>query len=218
MRPGTRLSCSPLRATKMTMIARGTAIDTIVRGWRRRRASESWSGVTSGSGPPVAGVAAGRGGGVGGMAGGAGGAVGDGHAGDTGRERELGRPGVAVAEHEAGVPALHPVDARGEGLEAPEGLALRERAPEAIERVRDPDQAALLPDGGDRLRRGQAGRDGARQEGRHEVAVAGPDLLPDDDGQAGGRGRAGLEGPLDRVVVGDREGGEAAPGGRRAPR
>ena len=31
----------------------------------------------------------------------------------------------------------------------------------------------------------------------------------------GGRGGAGLEGPLDRVVVGDREVGQAAPGGRR---
>ena len=235
----------------MTMIARGTTIETIVRGWRRRRASESCSGVTSGSGPAAARRRrGGRGGGRGrwswpgtlaaprgrppsadrpgsswahrrpdaapapelagrasrpGSRGGRrtwparsrgsgprrappggppasrrrpGGSstrprprwsCGRRRRPRRGRRRasgELGRAGVAVAEHEAGVPALHPVDAGGEGFEAPDGLALRERAPEAIERVRDPDQAALLADRGDRLRRGQAGRDGARQEGR----------------------------------------------------
>ena len=43
--PGTFASCSPLIATKMAMIASGTAIEMIVRGWRRRRAMRHLLGV-----------------------------------------------------------------------------------------------------------------------------------------------------------------------------
>ena len=59
----------------------------------------------------------------------------------------------------------------------------------------------------------QAGRDRLAQEHADQVAGLRPDLLADDDGQAGRLGRRAvtrLEGAVDPVVVGDREVRQAA--------
>ena len=88
---------------------------------------------------------------------------------------------------------------------------------EAVERVRDADQAALLVDRG-RRRLGRApGRHGALQEQADEVAAGRPDLLANDHGERGRLIRRGLRGgqvacpqrAVDALVVGDGQVGQA---------
>ncbi len=68
-----------------------------------------------------------------------------------------------------------------------------------------PDEATLRAGRRDRLGRRQARRDRLLQEEADEVAVAGPHLFADDDGQAGRRQRASLQRAVDPIVVGDRQ-------------
>jgi len=96
---------------------------------------------------------------------------------------------------------LHPVDEVGDRLEL--CAAPAPEAAEAIERVRDADQAALLSDGRYRLDRGETRRHHLPQEDRDQVAVGRLDLLADDDRQFGRGGLASAEGAVDSIVVGD---------------
>ena len=74
-----------------------------------------------------------------------------------------------------------------------------------IERMRDPDQPALLAGRGDRLDRRQPRRDRPLEEHADQVAVERLDLLADDHRQPGRRQLASLERHVDPVVVRDRQ-------------
>ena len=79
--------------------------------------------------------------------------------------------------------------------------------------MRDPDEPALVADRGDRLDGGQVTRDRPQEECPDEVAVGRPDLRPDDHGQPVGGGVTRAQRPVDAVMVGDDEVGQAALGG-----
>jgi hypothetical protein len=150
--------------------------------------------------------------------------VGDRDAGHAEARGELGRPAVAVADHQPRVPGLDPVDGSGEPLEGAR-LAPAQRAAKPVERVGDADQAALVAHGRDRLGRGEAGRNRLMEEDADEVARLRANLLPDDDRHAGRLVRGSVTGfdrAVDPVVVGDRQvrqassrGGAEDRGGRR---
>ena len=90
--------------------------------------------------------------------------VGDGDAGQAVLAGELGRPLVAVADRRAARCGSRP-SRRAARAPAIRVVAPCERAAEAVERMRDPDEAALLADRGDRLGR-RAGPAGSAARGR----------------------------------------------------
>ncbi len=94
-----------------------------------------------------------------------------------------------------------------------EQLIVEQRAPEAVEWMRNPHEAALGANLGDRLRRWEVAWNVPFEEHADDVAVAGLDFLADDHRQLG-RGSpgdvAGGNGALDPVVIGDRQVGQSA--------
>jgi hypothetical protein len=107
---------------------------------------------------------------------------------------------------------LDPVDQRQQRLL--ERIA-EKRAAQAVERMRHPDEATLLPHRRDRIGGRQAALDRALDEGRDQVTGFGPDLLADDDREAVRRRVPSAERPVDAVMVRDREVGD--PSGCRRP-
>jgi len=125
----------------------------------------------------------------------------DRHAGQPVKGGELTGPLVAGAQ-ESRIVHLDPVD---EGGQASDLCVAPERPSKSVEGMRHPDEPALLADLPDRILRRQPRRHRVDEEDADEVALGRPDLLADDDGQAGRSRRQALESAIDPIVVGDGE-------------
>src|SRR6185437_6549106 len=119
--------------------------------------------------------------------------------------------GVRGSRERAAVRRLDDVEQAAAAQLLANGVA-HPSADEPVVRVLQVDEPALGADPLCGLDRGQAGRHRRLQEEADQLAVAGVDLLPDDDREA--RPLAQLEGAGDRVVVGDRDDVDEARGVR----
>src|SRR5947207_12664188 len=84
--------------------------------------------------------------------------------------RELGRADISVAEHESGVPGFHVVDLREDRLELSLPALPPSAGTEAVEGVRQADQAALLVYRAGGIERRSSRCDGVRQVEADEIA------------------------------------------------